>query len=492
MRWDNPNIKATLDINSIKDWPHPIDKRNCRKIDPAAEFVPDEIMVAFKPGTPMELQKAFHAGTGSTIVWTSDMVPNLCRVKISGKDVLTAVNQYLDIPEVLYSEPSYIMHTFDPNDPIYAQNGSPSPMWGVRDDNPGGSFAREAWDEWTGDPNFVVANIDTGTQIGHPDLAANIWNNPSPTQGFPYLGTDLHGWNVADNTGNVDFCGDNHGTHTAGTIGAVGNNGVGVVGVNWRCKLMILRCNRQSDCGGLFATTEALDYAVTHGAKVSNNSYGSAGASGEAPYAQLIAAQAAGHVFVAGAGNSASDNDGSTPNYPASYALSNIISVAAIQPNTTKASFSCFGWNTVDLAAPGTSITSTIGNSSYDSFQGTSMASPHVAGAVALVWSKHPNLEWWKIKQRVCEGTYNSYVACAFQAQLNVWKALGYWVGNGGTPGIGTYFYPLPPSNLAGAINSIPTYGTVNFRGGTSVTNAPANITKPMILRSEGTVTISR
>lgn len=490
VRWDNPNIRAPLHLEWIQDWPQPIDKRTFRTIDPKAEFDPDHVYVAFKPGTTLEQQEAAHKAIGGTIRWTSEMVPNLYQVTTGGRGVVGAVNAYLDIPEVMYAEPCYIMQAeLDPNDPQYNE------LWGLLDNEIGGSLAREAWDDgggWTGDPNFVIAVIDTGVQINCTDLNANQWVNPSPSPQAPYNGTDLYGWNVADNTGDVLPCGNAHGTHVAGTIGAVGNNGQLVVGVNWRCKIMTLRCNGHGDCSGLWATETALDYAVSRGAKVSNNSYGSLGSPGATAYSQLIAAQSAGHIFVAAAGNNGIDVDGAQAHYPSGYNLSNIISVLAIQPNSGIATFSNHGWTSVDLGAPGTGIVSTVPPCGTDSFQGTSMASPHVAGATALVWGRYPGLEWWKVKQRICEGTYNPYVACAFQAQLNCWKAIGYWVGTAGTPGIGTYYYPLPPNQFADALNAIPTYGTVTLRDGAAVTNAPATITKPMQIRATSPVTITR
>lgn len=494
VRWDNPEIRVPLHLEWIQDWPRPIDKRTFRTIDPKAEFDPAHIYVAFKPGTAPERQDATIKALGGSVRRTSELVPNQYQVTTGARGVVAAVNAYLDIPEVLYAEPCYFKYTdLIPNDPSFGS------LWGLRSDTSGGTHAAYAWDDgggWTGDPNFVIAVVDSGVQINCTELNANQWVNPSPTPGDPYFETDLYGWDVVNDTNNVLPCGNSHGTHVAGTIGAVGNNSQLVVGVNWRCKIMTLKCataagccDGSPPCGSMNNTADGLNYATTRGAKVSNNSYGSSNFS-QFEFNTINAAQAAGHIVVATAGNSNANNDVS-PRYPASYTLSNIISVAAIQEDATRASFSNFGWNSVDLAAPGVGILSTVPPCTTGTMNGTSMAAPHVAGAVALVWGRYPDLEWWKIKQRVCEGTPNPNVPCVFGAQLNIWKAMGYWVGNT-TFSFGNYPFPLSPSQFGTAVNNIPMYGTVALRSGTAVTNAPATISKPMTLRSEGVVTITR
>jgi subtilisin family serine protease len=214
---------------------------------------------------------------------------------------------------------------------------------------------------------------------------------------------DFIGWNFVANTKDP-LDDNNHGTHVSGTIGAVGNNGVGVTGINWRVRIMALKFLDSSGSGTTSAAIQALNYAVAHGAALSNNSYG-----GD-PYSQALHdaiqnARDAGHIFVAAAGNGnflgiGQDND-STPFYPAGYDLANIVAVAATDANDALAGFSNYGATSVDLAAPGVGILSTTRNNTYSTFDGTSMATPHVTGVLALVRDQHPTWTYSQVINKV-------------------------------------------------------------------------------------------
>ncbi len=227
------------------------------------------------------------------------------------------------------------------------------------------------------------------------------WVNPqrpSTQDGDTAHPDDLIGWNFVNNTNNP-FDDNGHGTHTAGTIGAVGNNGVGVVGVNWQVQIMALKFLDGSGQGTDLNAARAVEYAALHGARVSNNSYG--GGDGGSDLANAITdAENQGHVFVAAAGNSGQNTD-VTPNYPSAYPNPNIIAVAAIGNNGTLASFSNYGRTTVDIGAPGVSVYSTLPNHSYGYLSGTSMATPHVTGTVALLLAEHPSWTYSQIIQQV-------------------------------------------------------------------------------------------
>jgi len=300
-----------------------------------------------------------------------------------------------------------------PNDAFFSQ------LWGF--DNfgqTGGIFnadinAPEAWDITTGSPNTLVAVIDTGVDYTHPDLADNIWTNPGeiPGNGIDddlngYV-DDIHGYDFAYNDGDPfdDF---GHGTHVAGTIAAVGNNGIGVTGVNWQAKIMAVKMLDATGGGTTAAAVESVLYATNMGAKISNNSWGGGGFS-QALLDAILAANDSGALFVAAAGNASSNND-LFPEFPASYDAPNIISVAATDHNDFMAYFSNYGATTVDLGAPGVSIYSTvpaIGNPccsnsiGYMYLDGTSMASPHVAGAATLLMSYFSTETHLQIKQRL-------------------------------------------------------------------------------------------
>jgi subtilisin family serine protease len=265
--------------------------------------------------------------------------------------------------------------------------------------------ATQAWNITTGSRNVVVAVIDSGVDYTDPDLAANIWTNPNAGQdGFS---GDLHGYNFVDDNG--DPMDDNgHGTFVAGEIGALGNNGLGVAGVNWNVTIMPLKF-LDADGGGYtsdairainYATMERVQYGVN--VRVINASWCS-NQSDAALNAAINAAGNAGILFVAAAGNSASNND-LTPQYPANSGLPNVVSVAASDASDRLAAFSNYGANTVNLAAPGVDIYSTLPGGKYGYLSGTSMAAPEVAGVAALAWAADPNATVAQVRSALLQG----------------------------------------------------------------------------------------
>ena len=295
-----------------------------------------------------------------------------------------------------------IVPTALPNDPSFAQQWALHNL-GQYGGVPGNDVrAPAAWNTATGSRSVVVAVIDSGIDLTHPDLAANVWTNPGEIasngvdddhNGFV---DDVHGWNFIDNNADVTD-GFGHGTHVAGIIGAVGNNGVGVAGIAWQVSLMVLRVQNNLGAGSTSAVIGALNYATMmrrdHGINVvvTNNSWESYGGLSALMQEAIRAQGDAGITFVAAAGNHATDND-VIPRYPSTYDLPNVISVAALDPYGNLAGMSDYGVRTVDLAAPGTLIQSTWLHGSYGMLSGTSMAAPQVSGAVALLASAQPGI----------------------------------------------------------------------------------------------------
>lgn len=295
--------------------------------------------------------------------------------------------------------------TATPNDPMYYLT------WGLNDPAYSDIDAPAAWDRNQGDSNLAVAVIDTGVDYNHPDLAANMWVNALevPANGTDDDGNgyidDIHGINAINLTGNpMDDQG--HGTHVAGTIAARGNNGVGLVGVNWQSRIIAVKFLGSSGSGTLYDAIVGIDYVTAlknrgENIVLSNNSWG-CNCNFSPMYDAILRAQNAGLLFVAAAGNNGVSNE-TTPHYPSSFSLDNIISVAASGYYGALTSFSNYGTVSVDLAAPGYRIASTYPGGGYVYLSGTSMASPHVAGALALLKSHAPHLTWQELRSTLLD-----------------------------------------------------------------------------------------
>ncbi|MCH7688623.1 MAG: S8 family serine peptidase, partial [Planctomycetes bacterium] len=342
----------------------------------------------------------------------TEITDGLYQVYLTGStSVDAAIEDYQSKSGVLMAERDYVIQlsvASTPNDPSF------SSLWGLNNEGQTGGLldadidALEAWDVTTGSSDVIVAVIDTGIDYTHPDLAGNMWINSGEIagngiddDGNGYI-DDIYGYDFYNNDGDP-YDDHGHGTHVAGTIAAVGDNDVGVIGVAPNVKLMALKFLSGGGYGYISDAIRALDYAVSMGAQISNNSWGGGGFS-SAMYASLQNARNAGHIFVAAAGNSASNNDIS-PQYPANYDTDNVISVAATDHNDDLAWFSSYGANTVDLAAPGVNIYSTTPGNTYSTYSGTSMATPHVTGVVALVMSQHPDWTYDQIINQVLATT---------------------------------------------------------------------------------------
>lgn len=282
-----------------------------------------------------------------------------------------------------------------PNDPYF------SSTWGMNKIS-----APQAWKRETGDSSVIVGVIDSGIDIDHPDLINNLWVNTGEIWGD---GIDNDGNGFIDDYNGYDFVRnagigpgyayddeDGHGTHVAGTIAAEGNNGIGVAGVAWDARLMAAKFLDANGDGYTFNAVRAVHYTTDNGAQVTNNSWGGGGYS-SLLYNAIDQARQAGNLFVAAAGNDGTNND-SAAHYPSNYTLDNVISVASTTASDARSSFSNYGEISVDLAAPGSSIYSTTKGGGYGYKSGTSMAAPHVTGAIALMLASDPTLTYSEIR----------------------------------------------------------------------------------------------
>ena len=379
-------------------------------------FAPGEVIVVLEqPASPADLRD-LNRENDATV--EEDLPRSDVNVVDLPRDlsVTEAVRAYEESPDVAYAEPNYKLHpSAAPNDPSYRD------LWGLNNAGQTGgtpdadSDAPEAWDATTGSPDTVVGMIDEGIDINPPDLRDNIWRNAGEVAGNGidddrngYV-DDVNGYDFANNDASVydpdpiSGKGDEHGTHVAGTIAAVGNNGIGITGVNWDAQVASLKFLGIN--GGYTSDAiEAINYAVAEGMDISNNSWGGGGRS-QALEDAIRRADNAGHIFIDAAGNGGAegvgDNNDATPHYPSSYDVPNVVAVAATDDTDRLASFSNFGAASVDLAAPGVGILSTLPGNGYGRYSGTSMATPHVAGAAALIKSQEPSLDDAQVKTKL-------------------------------------------------------------------------------------------
>ena len=384
-----------------------------------------EILVKFRDSALTEAVHNAHLKTGAQVVKRFAHLHGLQIVRASENQTIEELLQlYRQDPAVKFAEPNYQLQILvEPNDPDYPRLWSLNNTGQTGGTNDADINAPQAWDLSTGSSDVVIASIDTGVDYTHPDLAANMWVNPGEIpgnniddDGNGYI-DDIHGINAIDGSGDP-FDDQGHGTHTTGTMGAIGNNGIGIAGVNWRSKIIACKFLNEFGFGFLSEAITCLDYLLDlktrnqHAVNLvlTNNSWGGGGFS-QALYDAIEAHQTADILFVAAAGNAASNSD-VRESYPAAYDLPGIIAVAATDHRDNLAPFSNFGRFTIDVAAPGVDILSTVprGNcdlcddSGYTFASGTSMAAPHVAGLAALLKSQDASRNGAAIKNLILSG----------------------------------------------------------------------------------------
>jgi subtilisin family serine protease len=383
-------------------------------------YVAGRLLVRFAPGVS---PGSINAQLGAQTIRTYHIVPNLQLVSLPKTlDVRAAISAYSGQPGVMYAEPDFISHIDDtvPNDTDFDLQWD----WlntGQIGGTPGDDVdAAKAWDLSTGSNTVVVGLLDTGVQTQphvHVDLAANLWNNTPECNGVP--GVDDEGDGYVDDCHGIDTINHDsdpdddfgHGTHTAGTIGATGNNNLGVTGMNWHVTILPCKSHDLTGNGTNDSLLECLQFMSDwkdRGLNIvtTSNSYG--GCNEACDYSQSLydAIQnqmKKGILFVASAGNDAANND-TTPKYPTNYYLPNVIGVAATTNTDDIAFFSNYGVHTVSLGAPGQSVYSTSPDDFYAYLSGTSMSAPHVAGLAALLEAYNPSLDWRAIKNLILAG----------------------------------------------------------------------------------------
>lgn len=381
-----------------------------------AQHVPNELLVQFRDSASANDRSAVVHGLGANRLRTvrGGKAPlELLRLP-AGVDIANAVRALGSDRAVEFAEPNWTYTHQTVSDDTYVTSGQ---LWGMTGIN--GSQAVNAWAEGKTDCGGVyVGIIDEGFMDAHEDVAANAWSNPFDTadgvdnDGNGYV-DDVHGWDF-DGGDNSTFDGatDDHGTHVAGTIAGHGGNGKGVAGVCWSGIKLIsakfLGRRGGTTANAILAVDYITDLKVGHGMNIAatNNSWGGGGFS-QGLLDAINRANAANILFVAAAGNSGADND-ATASFPSNYDAANVIAVAALASDGSLASYSQYGLTTVDLGAPGSAIISSVPKSSkgkvisgYASYSGTSMATPHVTGAVALYKKLNPLADAAAIKAAI-------------------------------------------------------------------------------------------
>ena len=463
----------------------------------SGEYVPGEIIVKYKEDaidletSSGQLAETQFAEEQSLEKKTElDQEQNISVLAITDSSTVeekVALLQTSD--DVEYAEPNYVRYpaTINTND---TDRGL---LWGL--DNTGQIIPNipssgtpdadidmpEAWaisDLATATP-IIVAIIDDGVFYTHPDLAASMWDGTNcKSETGAVLGGCLHGYDFEQHDKDpLPSSGSSHGTHIAGTIAAVRNNNLGVVGVAPNAKIMAIRF-------GLNVSTEvkAIDFAIQNGAKVINASF-TGGTFSQTEYDAINRFRAAGGIFVAAAGNTATNNDDTATSghyYPSDYDLDNIISVAATDQNDNLAYFSNYGTNSVDVGAPGVNIRSTIPPDQYEYYSGTSMATPHVVGLAALIWGIKPAFTYTQVRDTILQ---TGDTLPALSAMVATGKRI-----NAGNAMLSLFPPPDTTSPLITLLGSSTTYvmkgSSYVDMGATAVDNVDGNITAHIVASS--------
>ena len=405
-------------------------------IPKGAEFIKGEVIVRLKGGAAgLQSTEAFSQKYGASVEDSFEFGQTgvedqgqMLQLKLpAGMTTEQALDKMQADPTVAYAEPNFV-YQLDAevatpklncgfqtaqadNENQFVPNDLTSDLWGMHNvGQKGGKVdadidAPEAWKLQTGSGNtFKIAVIDTGVDYNHPDLKANMWTNPGEIAGDGIdndgngVIDDVHGFNAFANSGNP-MDGHGHGTHCAGTIGAVGNNELGVVGASHNAQIMAVKIFDDKGSTNTAAILRGIEYTTKMGARITSNSWGG----GPASEAQKEAFAASPALHIMAAGNNGRDND-KTANFPSNYELPNIIAVAASDRNDKKASFSNFGATQVDIAAPGKDIYSCAPGGGYQFMSGTSMATPLTSGVAGLVGSQFPDASALEMKAHILNG----------------------------------------------------------------------------------------
>lgn len=387
-----------------------------------AEWVPNRVLVKFKDSDALSsFSQTARFGASPELGLSSivrSLKHNTAVVRFAtGLDAREAAAALRSDPNVAWAQPDYVMNILpfvDQNDTessdpfsaglrIFAAIPDPAtvvapalPSPAQADPRIGEAWgldrihAQQAWAMQGGSKSILVADIDTGIDYRHEDLVNNLWDGI----GYDFVNND-----------NLPFDDQSHGTHTAGTIGATGGNGKGISGVSPKVSIMALKFITAEGGGTTSDAVRAIDYAISKGVRIMSNSWGGRAEPGDDNQALVDAvarADAAGILFVAAAGNDGTDND-ADPVYPAAIDLPHVLTVASTSPRDSISFFSNYGRNSVDVGAPGGGILSTVPNNGYTTFNGTSMACPHVAGLAALILAEKPELTALQVKQIIME-----------------------------------------------------------------------------------------
>ena len=428
----------------------------------AQDYVPDEVLIKFKRGVGKQARQFAINSVQGKRIGTFRLDPDLLHLKVPatiGTD--NSISHLIRNPNVQYAVRNDIYYITQ--DQVFPDDKRFRFQWSLHNTGRGRGTADadidapEAWGIFKGSSDIIVAVLDTGVDYNHEDLAENIWTNQleytgvigEDDDGNGYV-DDVYGCDIVNGDGNpMDDNG--HGTECAGVIGGVGNNGLGITGINWTVSIMCLKTHNESGISTAADVIEGIQYAIDNGANITSNSYGNRkDKANEAVRAAIYAAHEAGILCVFSSGNDGSNTD-IDPYYPACHDFKadpylldydNIISVTATDQSDNQR----YNWGltTVDMAGCSPLITTTLpGNRYTNGFGGTSAACPHVAGVAALVWGNEPLLSHMDVKNRLMDTVRpvsSLYGMCVTEGTVNAYKALS----EGGPPPEP----PDPPSNL--------------------------------------------